>query len=199
MKWVIIMDKHIRMALNSSAIIANSSWEVTCANILDHSKRIRRHWRRKDVIRLLCLVDIADSFESYPFYVNVTEKYGLNKLLQKYMNRIFRYHQKHIRTSYGNHNNGRIYSMETIRKYLKDGIDYIKTGETDHPTEVSGDNKGLNIKFTFDTDKLYDKYYEEPKDEVKDVVEAIARWKEYTGYNEPLPRMIYRGGGYEPY
>lgn len=123
MKWVIIMDKHIRMALNSSAIIANSSWEVTCANILDHSKRIRRHWRRKDVIRLLCLVDIADSFESYPFYINVTEKYGLNKLLQKYMNRIFRYHQKHIRTSYGNHNNGRIYSMETIRKYLKDGID----------------------------------------------------------------------------
>lgn len=194
------MDKHIRMALNSSAIIANSSWEVTCANILDHSKRIRRSWKRKDVIRLLCLVDIADSFESYPFYVNVTEKYGLNKLLQKYMNRIFKYNRKYIRTSSTNHSNGRIYSMETIRKYLKDGIDqYIKIGEVDHPKEVSGDNNGLNIKFTFDTDNLYDKYGEEPKDEVKDVVEAIARWKEYIGYNEPLPRMIYRGGGYEPY
>lgn len=198
------MDKHIRMALNSSAIIANSSWEATCFNILEYSKRIRRSWKRKDVIRLLCLIDIADSFELYPFYVNVTEKYGLNKLLQKYMNRIFRYHRKYIRTSSTNHNNGRIYSMETIRKYLKDGIDqYIKTGEVDHPKEVSSDNNGLNIKFTFDTDNLYDKYDEEPKDEVKDevkaVVEVMNRWKEYTGYNEPLPRMIYRGGGYEPY
>ena len=155
MRWVIIMDKHIRMALNSSAIIANSSWEVTCANILDYSKRIRRSWKRKDIIRLLCLVDIAESFESYPFYVNVTEKYGLNKLFQKYMNRIFRYHRKYIRTSSDNYNNGRIYSEETIRKYLKDDIDqYIKIGEIDYPKEVSGDNNGLNIKFTFDTDNL---------------------------------------------
>lgn len=194
------MDKHIRMALNSSAIIANSSWEATCFNILEYSKRIRRSWKRKDVIRLLCLIDIADSFELYPFYVNVTEKYGLNKLLQKYMNRVFRYHRKYIRTSSTNHNNGRIYSEETIRKYLKDGIDqYIKTGEVDHPKEVSGDNNGLNIKFTFDTDNLYDKSDEKPKDEVKAVLEVMNRWKEYTGDTEPLPRMIYRGGGYEPY
>nr|DAG06016.1 MAG TPA: hypothetical protein [Myoviridae sp. ctkfK18] len=194
------MDKHIRMALNSSAIIANSSWEATCFNILEYSKRIRRSWKRKDVIRLLCLIDIADSFESYPFYVNVTEKYGLNKLLQKYMNRIFRYNRKYIRTSSTNHNNGRIYSMETIRKYLKDGIDqYIKTEEVDRPKEVSGDNNGLNIKFTFDTDNLYDKSDEKPKDEVKAVLEVMNRWKEYTGDTEPLPRMIYRGGGYEPY
>lgn len=190
----------MRMALNSSAIIANSSWEATCFNILEYSKRIRRYWRRNDVIRLLCLVDIADSFESYPFYVNVTEKYGLNKLLQKYMNRIFRYHRKYIRTSSDNHNNGRIYSMETIRKYMKDNVDqYIKTGEVDHPKEVSGDNNGLNIKFTFDTDNLYDKSDEKPKDEVKAVLEVMNRWKEYTGDTEPLPRMIYRGGGYEPY
>ena len=193
------MDKHTRLVLNSNAHIVSGTWEATCANILDYSKRIRRSWKRKDVIRLLYLVDIAETFELYPFYVNVTEKYGLNKLLQKYMNRIFRYHQKHIRTSSDNHNNGRIYSMETIRKYIKDGVDHIKTGEVDHPKKVSGNNKGLNINFVFDTDKLDDKYGDEPEYDAKSVIENIARWREYTGDTEPLPRMIYRGGGYEPY
>lgn len=182
------MDKHIRLALNSTAIIVDSSWEATCANILDYSKRIRRNWKRKDVVRLMYLVDIAETFESYPFYINVIKKYGLNKLLQKYMNRVFRYHQKYIRTSSTNHNNGRIYSDETIRKYIKDGVDlHIKTGKADHPKEVSENNKGLNIKFTLDNP-------DDPDDESKKVdydeaefkrkiLEAIHKWRIYTGDN----------------
>ena len=190
MKWVIIMNKHIRMALNSTTLIVNGSWEATCGNILDYSKRIRRSWKRKDVIRLMYLVDIAETYKSYPFYVNVTEKYGLNKLLQKYMNRIFRYRRKYIRISSTNHNNGRIYSEETIRKYIKDGVDlHIKTGDVDHPKEVSGNNRGLNIKFTLDNP-------DDPDDESKKVdcdeaefkrkiLEAIHKWRIYTGDNTP--------------
>lgn len=185
------MNKHIRMALNSSAIIVNSSWEATCFNILEYSKKIRRHWRRSDVLKLMHLIEIADNFKSYTFYLNVIEKYGLNKLLQKYMNRIFRYRRKYIRISSTNHNNGRIYSDETIRKYIKDGIDlHIKTGETNHPKEVSGNNKGLNIKFTLDNP-------DDPDDESKRVdydeaefkrkiLEAIHKWRIYTGDNSPV-------------
>ena len=158
------MNKHIRMALNSTTLIVNGSWEATCGNILDYSKRIRRSWKRKDVIRLMYLVDIAETYKSYPFYVNVTEKYGLNKLLQKYMNRIFR--------------------------YRKDGVDlHIKTGDVDHPKEVSGNNRGLNIKFTLDNP-------DDPDDESKKVdcdeaefkrkiLEAIHKWRIYTGDNTP--------------
>ena len=46
-------------------------------------KRIRRSWKRKDVIRLLYLIDITETYESYPFYVNVTEKYGLTENILK--------------------------------------------------------------------------------------------------------------------
>lgn len=177
---------------------AKFNYNMYSRELVKTLKRIRRSWKRKDVIRLLYLIDITKTYESYPFYINVTEKYGLNKLLQKYMNRIFRYRRKYIRTSSDNHNNGRIYSDETIRKYIKDGVDLnIKTGEVDHPKEVSGNNKGLNIKFTLDNP-------DDPDDESKKVdcdeaefkrkiLEAIHKWRIYTGDNTPVNIKAIKG------
>ena len=162
MKWVIIMNKHIRMALNSTTLIVNGSWEATCGNILDYSKRIRRSWKRKDVIRLMYLVDIGEAD-----------------------------HPKEVfRTSSTNHNNGRIYSEETIKKYIKDGVDlHIKTGEADHPKEVSGNNRSLNIKFTLDNPDDHDDESKKVNcDEAefkRKILEAIHKWRIYTGDNTP--------------
>ena len=107
------------------------------------------------------------------------------------MNRVFRYHQKYIRTSSTNHNNGRIYSDETIRKYIKDDVDlHIKTGEVDHPKEVSGNNKSLNVKFTLDNpDDSDDEFKRVDYDEAefkRKILEAIHKWRIYTGDNTPF-------------
>lgn len=172
---------------------AKFNYNMYSRELVKTLKRIRRSWKRKDVIRLLYLINITETYESYPFYISVTEKYGLNKLLQKYTNRILRYHRKHIRTSSTNHNNGRIYSDETIRKYIKDGVDqHIKTGEADHPKEVSGNNKGLNIKFTLDNPDEYNSEDESKRadcDEAefkRKILEAIHKWRIYTGDNTPV-------------
>ena len=169
---------------------AKFNYNMCSRELVKTLKRIRRSWKRKDVIKLLYLIDMTETYESYSFYINVTEKYGLNKLLQKYMNRLFRFRRKYIRTTSTNHNNGRIYSDETIRKYIKDGVDlHIKTGEADHSKEVPGNNKGLNVKFTLDNpDNSDDESKRVDYDEAefkRKILEAIHKWRIYTGDNIP--------------
>jgi hypothetical protein len=202
-------NKYLKMIAMSNLNNINANWDAVCMNILECSKKIRRSWKQKDISRLAYLIELSQEFKAFPFYKDVTVTYGLIKIFKIYMRKMAKQSLLRINeVGYGNSDgNGRIYNPETLKMLFenRDGLSlYLKDMPT-HPEltksniEVSstGSIPDLNVKFTVDIPD--DKSDYSNTNDVNGIVRMLSTWRDYLGSNEPLDRMVYRGGGYEPY
>ena len=155
------------------------SYNIYRRSLLKTLKKLRRSWKYKDYVLMGNILTNMETFKEQKCFDDPFNKYGIKKVVDTYWKKYKKLYPQ----------------LRLTEKMQHEILVYPESllNEINYPTEVSANNNGLNIKFTFDTDNLYDKYGEEHKGDVKSVIENIVKWKEYTGDTKPLPRMIYRG------
>ena len=142
-------------------------------------KKLRRSWKYKDYIKMGNILTNMEIYKNFEFYDDPFTKYGIKKVVETYWRK---YEKKDP-------------LLRLTDKMQKEMLVYPES-LLDKMSNMSANNNGLNIKFTLDNpDKLNDS---NPKD-VGKFAEMLSKWRDYTGNYEPLDRMVYRGGGYEPY
>lgn len=141
-------------------------------------KKLRRSWRYVYYVKMGNILTNMETYKEQKCYDDPLTKYGIKKVVETYWRK---YEKKD--------------PLLRLTDKMQQEILVYPESLLDKMSNMSANN-GLNIKFTLDNpDESNDS---NPKD-IGKVVEMISKWRDYTGNYEPLDRMVYRGGGYEPY